>query len=116
MLLAGKKVGFALTGSFCTFEKTITQISRLIEEGADILPIMSFNAYNIDSKFGKSKDFIEKIEKKIRINQKMYSTEKLDETMKKVVDKINIAVKEVKRELTEEEKNEIINECYKENF
>lgn len=62
MLLVGKKVGFALTGSFCTFDKTIPQISRLIEEGADILPIMSFNSYNIDSKFGKAKDFIDKIE------------------------------------------------------
>ena len=62
MLLAGKKVGFALTGSFCTFEKTILQISRLIEEGAEVLPIMSFNSYNIDSKFGKAKDFINKIE------------------------------------------------------
>ena len=50
MLLTGKKIGFALTGSFCTFEKTIPQISRLIEEGAEVLPIMSFNAYNIDSK------------------------------------------------------------------
>lgn len=62
MLLVGKKVGFALTGSFCTFEKTIPQISRLIEEGAEVLPIMSFNSYNIDSKFGKAKDFIDKIE------------------------------------------------------
>ena len=62
MLLVGKKVGFALTGSFCTFEKTIPQISRLIEEGADVLPIMSFNSYNIDSKFGRAKDFIDKIE------------------------------------------------------
>lgn len=58
----------------------------------------------------------EKIEKEIKINQKMYSTKKLDETMKKVVDKINVTVKQLKRELTEEEKNEIINECYKENF
>jgi len=62
VLLAGKKVGFALTGSFCTFEKTIPQISKLIGEGAEILPIMSFNCYNIDSKFGKAKDFIDKIE------------------------------------------------------
>lgn len=62
MLLLGKKIGFALTGSFCTFEKTIPQISRLIEEGADILPIMSFNSYNIDSKFGKAKEFIDKIQ------------------------------------------------------
>ena len=58
----------------------------------------------------------EKIEYKIRVNQKMYSTEKLDETMKKIVDKINLTVKEVKRDLTEEEKNEIIVECYKEKF
>ena len=58
----------------------------------------------------------EKIERKIIINQKMYSTEKLDKTMKRVVDKINNTIKEVKRELTEEEKNEIIIECYKENF
>ena len=63
MLLVGKKVGFALTGSFCTFEKTIPQISRLIEEGAEVLPIMSFNSYNMDSRFGKAKDFIQKIEK-----------------------------------------------------
>ena len=62
MLLVGKKVGFSLTGSFCTFEKTLPQIERLIEEGADVLPIMSFNSYNIDSKFGKAKDFIDKIE------------------------------------------------------
>ena len=63
MLLVGKKIGFALTGAFYTFEKTISQISRIIEEGADVLPIMSFNSYNIDSKFGKSKDFIQRIEK-----------------------------------------------------
>lgn len=63
MILAGKKVGFALTGSFCAFKKTIIQISRLVEEGADVLPIMSFYSYSIDSKFGKSQEFIEKIEK-----------------------------------------------------
>lgn len=62
MLLVGKKIGFAMTGSFSTFEKTIPQISRLIEEGAEVLPIMSFSSYNIDSKFGKAKDFIDEIE------------------------------------------------------
>lgn len=62
MLLTGKKVGFALTGSFCTFKSTIPQISKLIEEGAEVLPIMSFNAYNMDTKFGKAEDFINEIE------------------------------------------------------
>lgn len=62
MLLEGKRIGFALTGSFCTFKKTIPQISKLIEEGAEVLPIMSFNSYNINSRFGEAKDFIKNIE------------------------------------------------------
>ena len=58
----------------------------------------------------------EKIEIKIKSNQKTYSTEKLDITMEKVVEKIDNTIKRKKRDLTEEEKNEIIIECYKENF
>ena len=54
MILEGKKIGFALTGSFCTFKKTIPQIAKLIEEGAEVLPIMSFNSYNINSRFGEA--------------------------------------------------------------
>ena len=63
MLLIGKKIGFALTASFCTFKKTIPQISRLIEEGAEVIPIMSFDSYNINSKYGKAKEFVDEIEK-----------------------------------------------------
>lgn len=53
----GIKVGYALTGSFCTFEKTLRQMESLVNDGADILPIMSFNAYNLDTRFGRAKDF-----------------------------------------------------------
>ncbi len=63
MELYGKKIGFVLTGSFCTFRKTIPKMKELIEkEGADIIPIMSYNSYNLDTKFGKAKDFIKEIE------------------------------------------------------
>lgn len=62
MQLEGKKVGFILTGSFCTFSKTIPQMKEIIKQGAEIIPIMSFNAYQIDTKFGKAKDFIDEIE------------------------------------------------------
>ena len=58
----------------------------------------------------------EKIEKQIEIDQKIYSTKILDVTMENVVKKINEKIKELKRELTEEEKNEIIAQCYKEKF
>jgi len=61
MNLKNKKIGFALTGSFCTLSKTIEEIEHLIELGADVLPIMSFNTYNLDSRFGKASEFIEKI-------------------------------------------------------
>lgn len=63
MNLKNKKIGFALTGSFCTLSKTIEQIEHLVELGADVLPIMSFNSYNLDSKFGKASEFIDKIKK-----------------------------------------------------
>lgn len=57
------KAGFALCGSFCTFSKVIPQIEELTEAGIDVVPIMSYNAYDIDTRFGKAKDFIDKIEK-----------------------------------------------------
>lgn len=64
MELVGKKIGFVLTGSFCTFKKTIPKIKELVEkEKAEIIPIMSYNSYNLDTKFGKAKDFISEIEK-----------------------------------------------------
>ena len=66
MKLEGKRVGFVMTGSFCTFRKTIEQLERILEENAEVLPIMSYNAYNLDTKFGKAQDFIEEIQKLAR--------------------------------------------------
>lgn len=63
MKLNNKKIGFALTGSFCTFQKTIIELEKIKQiENTDITPIMSFNSYNFDTKFGKAHDFINKIE------------------------------------------------------
>lgn len=62
MELNGIKIGFVLTGSFCTFKKTIPKIKELIKQGAQVLPIMSYNSYELDTKFGKAKDFISQIE------------------------------------------------------
>lgn len=58
----------------------------------------------------------EKIENQIKLDRKKFSTEKLDKTMETVVERITNNIKEVKRELTEDEKNEIIMQCYKEKF
>ena len=57
-----KKIGFVLTGSFCTFKHTIPQIKKIVEEGGIVIPIMSRNAYNMDTKFGTAQEFIKEIE------------------------------------------------------
>lgn len=62
MEVKDKKIGFVLTGSFCTFQKTIPKMKELIQKGAEIIPVMSYNAYSMDTKFGKAKNFIEEIE------------------------------------------------------
>lgn len=62
MKLSGCNIGFAITGSFCTFDKIIPQIKVLIDEGAKITPIFSYNAYNFDTRFAVAKDFIKKVE------------------------------------------------------
>lgn len=58
----GIKIGFVLTGSFCTFKKTIPEMKKLVQKGAEVIPVMSYNAYNLDTKFGDAKDFIDEIE------------------------------------------------------
>ena len=62
MKLKGKKVGFVLTGSFCTFKNTILQIENIMKEDAEVIPIMSNHAYEMDTKFGTASDFINQIE------------------------------------------------------
>lgn len=62
MELKGKKIGFILTGSFCTFKKVIPKIKELVKLEADVIPIMSYNSYTLDTKFGKAKDFVKEIE------------------------------------------------------
>lgn len=63
MNLEGKRIGFAFTGSFCTFKRTIQELRKLSKiKDIEIYPIMSFNSYNFDTKFGNSEDFIKEIE------------------------------------------------------
>ena len=57
MEVKNKKIGFVLTGSFCTFSKTIPKMKELIDKGAEVIPVMSYNSYSMDTKFGKAKDF-----------------------------------------------------------
>lgn len=50
----GLKIGVAVCGSFCTFKKVFETTVALRSMGAEIIPIMSFNAASISSRFGKA--------------------------------------------------------------
>lgn len=63
MDLTDTRVGFALTGSFCTFSAVLPQIERLVSEGAAVTPVMSETAAITDTRFGKAEEIIGKIEK-----------------------------------------------------
>ena len=43
-------LGYAMTGSFCTFEKSIAEMARLRSLGYELLPIMSENAYSTSTR------------------------------------------------------------------
>lgn len=62
MLPKGIKIGFAVSGSFCTFEKAFGAAKELAEGGAELIPIMSYNAAELSTRFGSAQENIKKLE------------------------------------------------------
>lgn len=62
MTLKGKRLGFGITGSHCTYDEVVPQIQKLIDTGAEVVPIVTFTVKNTDTRFGKGVDWIEKVE------------------------------------------------------
>jgi dipicolinate synthase subunit B len=56
-----KTVGFAMCGSHCSFAKCLETLAELKEQGYDILPIMSENAYKTDTRFGAASYFVHEV-------------------------------------------------------
>ena len=62
MTLENKTIGFAMCGSFCTFQKALDAARNLKSAGADIIPIMSETAYSTDTRFGTALNFRKELE------------------------------------------------------
>jgi len=63
MNLKGVRIGFGLTGSHCTYDIVFPEIEKLVNEGADVIPIVSGTVKNTETRFGKGEDWVERIEK-----------------------------------------------------
>lgn len=61
MLLKDVKIVFALTGSYCVFDRVIPQVEVLVREGAEVYPVVSYEVARTNTRFGKAQDFINKL-------------------------------------------------------
>ncbi len=60
-IFEGLKIGFAMTGSFCTFKKCFEQAETLKSMGAELIPVMSENASGISTRFGSADDNVKRL-------------------------------------------------------
>lgn len=56
------RIGYVMTGSFCTFRQSFLQAEKLKKSGAELIPVMSFNASSINSRFGTAEENVKKFE------------------------------------------------------
>lgn len=54
-------VGLAVTGSFCTHERLLSQIDGWRQQGMEITPILSYNVASTDTRFGTAASFRERL-------------------------------------------------------
>lgn len=62
MDLSSYTIGYGITGSFCTFEKTKIAVAELVKLGAAVVPIFSYNVQRMDTRFGGAREFMEAVE------------------------------------------------------
>ena len=60
--LKGRRIGFGLTGSHCTFEEIVPIVSKLKELGADVVPVATYTAQKESSRFGSAGEWLKKVE------------------------------------------------------
>ncbi|MCR2805067.1 dipicolinate synthase subunit B [Paenibacillus soyae] len=57
----GITVGYALSGSHCTFAEVMPQIKRFVDAGANVVPIVSNSLITTDTRFGTAKEWQEQL-------------------------------------------------------
>ncbi len=62
MSLKGKRIGFGFTGSHCTYEEVMPHLEKLIAEGAEVRPVVSYTVQSTNTRFGEGAEWIKKIE------------------------------------------------------
>lgn len=61
MSLKGKRIGFGLTGSHCTYDAVFPEIEKLVNAGAEVIPVVTSTVQNTQTRFGKGEDWVQRI-------------------------------------------------------
>ena len=56
------RAAFAVCGSFCTLGAAAAQAEQLVRQGWELLPVMSFAASRLDTRFGRASEWKERLE------------------------------------------------------
>ena len=55
-------IGFAMCGSFCTFDKVLNELAKLKETYPNMIPILSETSRSTDNRFGSADEFTHRME------------------------------------------------------
>ena len=55
-------LGFAITGSFCTYQKILETLQNMKTKNYNIIPIFSEKGGSLDTRFQKADDFVSKVQ------------------------------------------------------
>lgn len=63
MRLKGKKIGWGVCGSHCSYDEVLPQVQAVIDLGAEVFPIMSHTAITTETRFGKPENLAAELKK-----------------------------------------------------
>lgn len=55
-------LGYAFCGSFCTHGRALEELRKLLENGYEVLPVMSETVWSTDTRFGKAEELRRRVE------------------------------------------------------
>jgi dipicolinate synthase subunit B len=61
MDMAGKTIGFGVTGSHCTYHEVYPQMQRLVAAGARVIPIVSGAVLGTSTRFGEAGEWAQRM-------------------------------------------------------
>lgn len=61
-MLKGRRIGFGITASHCTYEEVVPKITLLRDQGAVVVPVVSHSVLVAATRFGTGDEWVKKIE------------------------------------------------------